>query len=600
MADVDDEAACQRPSPPAGAKQNGLGSASALEPTLCDKGSRRAASATALGYVMVAGGALYKLPQALQIQRARSARGVSLGSSVLGMLSQTFSVAYALEEGHPFSAYGEAIPAFATTLVIALQTLRFERRASALRLVAAAAAALAAAVAACRAGGKAARAMQTAVPALTVVEKLPQAITLWKTGSAGQVSLTTSLLSLLGTVIRLYTSCCQLSHDPRAVAPHAVGCAANALICTQVIAYNTQATVTGWFSLDHPTIVDTGGKLADRQHLKQQREEASEADAEEESAGRIRLTLRLEAAPENEFWAYMQPAPSFEKSLPHLDVPQFIGDVQEIKRLLLERVLLPRFAAISYAISWENPALSTAILLWHWFLCYHTQYLCASFWLVLLMLFLRVDPRQRSSSQRGSLRHKKSNLVTGLVGGTKSLLGGTASAVGGLVSKPLEGVAKGGVKGLAHGVKDGVVGVGTGYGKALVGAVTEVRGGIMGTVDLLRGPSLKEFQQILQLTPGLRDLVRGLQPTVAGIRASLESVDDMFYWGNRRTTATLSIMITVCFTFALLLPYLASIVSRYIFLVLGTLVILAKAQEESVRHLQVVRACAAGKQPDCG
>eukprot|EP00928_Gymnodinium_smaydae_P032409 TRINITY_DN23483_c0_g1_i1.p1 TRINITY_DN23483_c0_g1~~TRINITY_DN23483_c0_g1_i1.p1 ORF type:complete len:550 (+),score=120.67 TRINITY_DN23483_c0_g1_i1:138-1787(+) len=359
-------------------------------------------------------------------------------------------------------------------------------------------------------------------------------------------------------------------------------------------------TVTGWFSLDHPTIVDTGGKLADRQHLKQQREEASEADAEEESAGRIRLTLRLEAAPENEFWAYMQPAPSFEKSLPHLDVPQFIGDVQEIKRLLLERVLLPRFAAISYAISWENPALSTAILLWHWFLCYHTQYLCASFWLVLLMLFLRVDPRQRSSSQRGSLRHKKSNLVTGLVGGTKSLLGGTASAVGGLVSKPLEGVAKGGVKGLAHGVKDGVVGVGTGYGKALVGAVTEVRGGIMGTVDLLRGPSLKEFQQILQLTPGLRDLVRGLQPTVAGIRASLESVDDMFYWGNRRTTATLSIMITVCFTFALLLPYLASIVSRYIFLVLGTLVILAKAQEESVRHLQVVRACAAGKQPDCG
>ena len=43
------------------------------------------------------------------------------------ILAQVTSLGYAVGEGHPFSAYGEGVPAFVGSLAVALQTLHYDR-----------------------------------------------------------------------------------------------------------------------------------------------------------------------------------------------------------------------------------------------------------------------------------------------------------------------------------------------------------------------------------------------------------------------------------------------------------------------------------------
>mmetsp|Transcript_67290 Transcript_67290/g.145201 ORF Transcript_67290/g.145201 Transcript_67290/m.145201 type:complete len:233 (+) Transcript_67290:59-757(+) len=207
--------------------------------------AKKAPVAVALGYLMLAGAMLYKFPQIWRIRQAKSARGISLATTCLGMAIQVTSLGYAIGEGHPFSAYGEGVPAFVGSLAVALQTLHYDRGARAPQLLAAAAAALASALAACRArwlfGERAGRrwmhSLQASVPALLVVEKMPQILQAWRAGSAGEQSLATSVAAWAGNWVRLYTSLTQLRHDPKACAPHLVSWAANGVVTAQIVLY---------------------------------------------------------------------------------------------------------------------------------------------------------------------------------------------------------------------------------------------------------------------------------------------------------------------------------------------------------------------------
>jgi len=205
--------------------------------------------ATVLGCVMITGGTLYKLPQILKIHQAKSSQGISLSSTILAMMSHVFTLAYSVSEGHPFSTYGEAFPQFACTLGIALQCLRYDLRFSAMRLSQAAGASLASAFLVCRSdlllgtrrSRQVAHAMQSALPPLTLVEKMPQVLQTWRSGSAGELSVATSLLGWLGNWIRCYTSVKSLKHDTKALIPHAVGFFINLAIMAQIMFYKRKS-----------------------------------------------------------------------------------------------------------------------------------------------------------------------------------------------------------------------------------------------------------------------------------------------------------------------------------------------------------------------
>ena len=73
---------------------------------------------------------VYKIPQIVQIQKARSARGVNFLTNMQDLMAYVFAFAYSYSEGHPFSAYGETLFQGIGTLIITSQIFYFERKRS--------------------------------------------------------------------------------------------------------------------------------------------------------------------------------------------------------------------------------------------------------------------------------------------------------------------------------------------------------------------------------------------------------------------------------------------------------------------------------------
>ena len=60
-----------------------------------------------LGYAIVAGSALVKVPQLIKIWRAQSVAGLSFASVIMENLASTSSFCYYITLGYPFSTWGE-------------------------------------------------------------------------------------------------------------------------------------------------------------------------------------------------------------------------------------------------------------------------------------------------------------------------------------------------------------------------------------------------------------------------------------------------------------------------------------------------------------
>jgi len=225
-----------------------------------DKGSGtakprvKAPVAVALGWLMVVGGSIYRIPQILKIHRARSAEGINLTSALLSSATTCFTFAHSSNAGYPFNTYGESIPQFATQVVIILQTLRYSKGYSTSKLIQHLFAHLLFLGAASRAkmllgstvGSASLTAMQASTPVLEVIEKLPQLVQTWRIRSTGEISVVTVLLAFTGKIIRLYTSLRQLRHDPLAFAPFAIGTILTGTQLGQLLAYgNRRAIVSG-------------------------------------------------------------------------------------------------------------------------------------------------------------------------------------------------------------------------------------------------------------------------------------------------------------------------------------------------------------------
>lgn len=64
---------------------------------------------TAMGYVIIAGSMLFKVPQAVRIFRKQSAEGLSASMYVLETAGIAMSLAFSMRNAFPFSTYGEAV-----------------------------------------------------------------------------------------------------------------------------------------------------------------------------------------------------------------------------------------------------------------------------------------------------------------------------------------------------------------------------------------------------------------------------------------------------------------------------------------------------------
>ncbi|KAG9046074.1 hypothetical protein FS837_005150 [Tulasnella sp. UAMH 9824] len=79
-----------------------------------------------LGLGIVVGGSIVKIPQVLIIQRARSARGLSVSAFTMELISCAISTVYNVRNGYAFSTYGENAFLTLQNAIITLQILHYQ------------------------------------------------------------------------------------------------------------------------------------------------------------------------------------------------------------------------------------------------------------------------------------------------------------------------------------------------------------------------------------------------------------------------------------------------------------------------------------------
>lgn len=288
--------------------------------------------------------------------------------------------------------------------------------------------------------------------------------------------------------------------------------------------------VTGWFTLMHPDLWDSRPNPNSR-GAQQDLAPPESVIAETPPAGRVKLELFLEATTFQEIRGNMREPPVFKEALPALNLPKFLDDIFEVKRLFLQQLILPPIAAISYALSWSNFLLGCVLTSWWVFLFFRPQFVCASvFFLVLLCFWHRKVEQSGGSSEQGT--------PTGSTGTPRTIQGAL-------------------VKG----------------GQILTTGAKGLKDSVAGKLAYIRRPGLQEFQQVLILFPSLKTTVRGLQPTVAKWRGALEKVEGIFYWGQGGPTRKLVGVIVTFLVLSLVFSQYTPIVTWYIALVGGTFVL---------------------------
>ena len=79
-----------------------------------------------LGYAILAGSLLLRVPQILNILKAKSVDGLSFASEVLMIMSIFSALSYGYSKQFPISAYGDSYALFAQTAVVLLLVLLYQ------------------------------------------------------------------------------------------------------------------------------------------------------------------------------------------------------------------------------------------------------------------------------------------------------------------------------------------------------------------------------------------------------------------------------------------------------------------------------------------
>uniref|UniRef100_A0A182NTZ1 Mannose-P-dolichol utilization defect 1 protein homolog n=1 Tax=Anopheles dirus TaxID=7168 RepID=A0A182NTZ1_9DIPT len=196
----------------------------------------RALLSKGLGFGIIAGSVLVKVPQITKILANKSARGINLFSVCLDLFAITIHMAYSFVNGFPFSAWGDTAFLALQTAIIATMVLFYGGSTA----VAGAFTAGYSAMVYTLMGGLTPLnylliAQGFNVPIL-LLGKLSQAFTNYRNGSTGQLSAVTCFMLLAGSLARIFTSI-QETGDQMMIITYGSSSFANLVIALQVLYY---------------------------------------------------------------------------------------------------------------------------------------------------------------------------------------------------------------------------------------------------------------------------------------------------------------------------------------------------------------------------
>ncbi|KAF9904709.1 hypothetical protein BX616_001220 [Lobosporangium transversale] len=173
-----------------------------------------------LGFGIVAGGAIVKVPQIIKIISARSAVGVSLSSYMLETLACVISLAYNIRQNNPLSTYGETFFVTIQNLAILGLMLHYSGKNTTAFVVLSSFLFLGnilgrttqftqvdgAVITSAWVSPGALAFLQAATIPINLFSKVPQIIENYKNGSTGQLAAFTVFNYFAGSLARVYTT----------------------------------------------------------------------------------------------------------------------------------------------------------------------------------------------------------------------------------------------------------------------------------------------------------------------------------------------------------------------------------------------------------
>merc|ERR1712127_594921 len=189
-----------------------------------------------LGYSIVAGAFLLRVPQILKILAAKSGDGISVASEYLMMVAVFASLSYGYFKKFPYSAYGDSYFLFAQSIIVALLVLLFQRKICSAIITLVLVSAASYLLYANMIPEAVILSLNGSGVFLGVASKLNQAWLNFKNSSTGALSAITLILQFLGCVARIFTSI-QETGDKQLIMNFTILTAVNGILVAQLFYY---------------------------------------------------------------------------------------------------------------------------------------------------------------------------------------------------------------------------------------------------------------------------------------------------------------------------------------------------------------------------
>ncbi|XP_064639385.1 mannose-P-dolichol utilization defect 1 protein-like [Lineus longissimus] len=189
-----------------------------------------------LGFGIILGSILVKLPQIIKIFVAKSGQGISMTSVILELVAISGNAAYGFAQGYPFSSYGEGFFLIIQTATIGFLVLVFSDQLGLSLVFSAVISAVMAFLLSPAVPVKMLALLQAGNVPVIVVSKLIQAFQNFQQGSTGQLSAITLMLLFLGAFARIFTSI-QETGDTLIILTYVVATTCNGILVAQLLYY---------------------------------------------------------------------------------------------------------------------------------------------------------------------------------------------------------------------------------------------------------------------------------------------------------------------------------------------------------------------------
>jgi len=191
-----------------------------------------------LGYLIILGSVFLKVPQILQIMKAKSVEGISFMMYYLEVAVYTITVAYSFNKQFPFSAYGDSVFVLIQDFVIVYLLFMYSGRINVAFIAVSSVYFIALSV---LLGGivdiNILSLMQGATIPLGIISRVPQIWKNYSEGGVGNLNIITFFLNFAGALARVFTTLQELD-DILFLIAYSSSTILNGTITAQIIYYN--------------------------------------------------------------------------------------------------------------------------------------------------------------------------------------------------------------------------------------------------------------------------------------------------------------------------------------------------------------------------